>query len=107
MGGSWAALSRSKFIRSWAACLSMSQTQPSPLSQTMYVCRISPAMRQGASLGGSMVCCSDRSNVCCRGMAGTKGRGGFSAFSAFWGASATEAGGLPMDTFSTGRKAVR
>ena len=51
--------SRSKFTRSWAACLSMSHTVPSALSQTIYVRRTSPARRQGgSSVTGLMLCCS-------------------------------------------------
>ena len=63
MGGTGLAFSASNRTRSWAACLSMSHTAPSPSSQMMYVFSTSPAMRQGASSragasGSWMVCCA-------------------------------------------------
>ena len=65
MMGSVAAFSASNRTRSWAACLSMSHTFSCSSSQMIYVRSTSPAMRQGASLGGSMVTCSGRDTVSC------------------------------------------
>ena len=90
MGSAWAFM-RSKLMRSWAACLSMSHTFRSASSQMIYVFSTSPATRQGCSAAAGP---SGMVISCCSGSAAGAGEGVVSGRSAVSSAGVRTSGGV-------------